>query len=60
MNLARPITFWIAMCAAVIAVVVLLREILLPFVAGMVLAYGQLRAPLIVISPGRQTAPGLW
>ena len=39
MNLARPITFWIAMCAAVIAVVVLLREILLPFVAGMVLAY---------------------
>jgi predicted PurR-regulated permease PerM len=39
MNLARPITFWIAMCAAVIAVVVLLREILLPFVAGLVLAY---------------------
>ncbi len=39
MNLARPITFWIAMCAAVIAVVVLLREVLLPFVAGLVLAY---------------------
>jgi predicted PurR-regulated permease PerM len=39
MNLARPITFWIAMLAAVIAVVVLLREVLLPFVAGAVLAY---------------------
>src|SRR5277367_1898363 len=39
MNLARPIMFWIATCAAVIAAVVLLREILLPFVAGMVLAY---------------------
>jgi predicted PurR-regulated permease PerM len=39
MNFARPITFWIAMCAAVIAAVVLLREILLPFVAGLVLAY---------------------
>jgi predicted PurR-regulated permease PerM len=39
MNLARPITFWIAMCAATIAAVVLLRDILLPFVAGLVLAY---------------------
>ena len=39
MTLTRPITFWIAMLAAVIAVVVLLREVLLPFVAGMVLAY---------------------
>jgi predicted PurR-regulated permease PerM len=39
MNLTRPIMFWIATCAAVIAAVVLLREILLPFVAGMVLAY---------------------
>lgn len=39
MNPARPITFWITMLAATIAVVVLLREILLPFVAGMVLAY---------------------
>jgi predicted PurR-regulated permease PerM len=39
MNLARPITFWIAMCAALVAAVVLLREILLPFVAGLVLAY---------------------
>jgi predicted PurR-regulated permease PerM len=39
MNLTRPITFWIAMLAALVAVVVLLREVLLPFVAGMVLAY---------------------
>src|SRR5258708_28759213 len=39
MSLTRPILFWIAMLAAVITVVVLLREVLLPFVAGMVLAY---------------------
>src|SRR5580704_18629009 len=39
MNLTRPIMFWIATCAAVIAAIVLLREILLPFVAGLVLAY---------------------
>src|SRR3981081_2738399 len=39
MNLARPITFWITMLAASIAAIVLLREVLLPFVAGMVLAY---------------------
>ena len=39
MTLARPVTFWIAMLAGIIAVIVLLREILLPFVAGMVLAY---------------------
>jgi predicted PurR-regulated permease PerM len=39
MNLARPVTFWIAILVAGIAVVVLLREVLLPFVAGMVLAY---------------------
>ncbi len=39
MSVSRPITFWITMLAAVIAAVVLLREILLPFVAGMVLAY---------------------
>jgi predicted PurR-regulated permease PerM len=38
-NLTRPIIFWIAMLAALIAVVTLLREVLLPFVAGMVLAY---------------------
>ena len=39
MNLNRPVIFWIAMLAAVIAVIVLLRGVLLPFVAGMVLAY---------------------
>jgi predicted PurR-regulated permease PerM len=39
MNMTRPIVFWIAMLAAVIAVVVLLRGVLLPFVAAMVLAY---------------------
>jgi predicted PurR-regulated permease PerM len=39
MTFARPITFWIAMLAALIAAVVLLREVLLPFVAGAVLAY---------------------
>ena len=39
MSVTRPIMFWIAMLAAVMAVVVLLREVLLPFVAGMVLAY---------------------
>jgi predicted PurR-regulated permease PerM len=39
MSLARPIVFWIAMLAALIAAVALLREVLLPFVAGMVLAY---------------------
>src|SRR6266516_3589040 len=39
MNLARPVAFWIAVLAAVVVAVVLLREVLLPFVAGMVLAY---------------------
>jgi len=39
MSLTRPIVFWIAMFAAVVAVVALLREVLLPFVAGMALAY---------------------
>jgi len=39
MSITRPIVFWIAMFAAVVAVVILLREVLLPFVAGMVLAY---------------------
>src|SRR5947209_20318986 len=39
MTLTRPITFWIAMLAALVAAIVLLREVLLPFVAGMVLAY---------------------
>jgi predicted PurR-regulated permease PerM len=39
MSTSRPILFWIATFAAVVAVTVLLREVLLPFVAGMVLAY---------------------
>jgi predicted PurR-regulated permease PerM len=39
MNFTRPIIFWIATLAAVVAVVVLLRGVLLPFVAGMALAY---------------------
>jgi len=39
MPFTRPIVFWIAMLAGVIAVIILLREVLLPFVAGMVLAY---------------------
>ena len=39
MNPKRPLVFWIATLAAVIAAVALLRDILLPFVAGMVLAY---------------------
>src|SRR5262245_6469854 len=39
MNLTRPIAFWIAVLAAVVVAVVLLREVLLPFVAGMLLAY---------------------
>jgi predicted PurR-regulated permease PerM len=39
MSTSRPILFWIATFAATAAIVVLLREVLLPFVAGMVLAY---------------------
>jgi predicted PurR-regulated permease PerM len=39
MDRTRPIVFWIAMLTTVVAVVVLLRSVLLPFVAGMVLAY---------------------
>jgi len=39
MSFIRPIVFWVGVLAAVLAVVVLLREVLLPFVAGMVLAY---------------------
>jgi predicted PurR-regulated permease PerM len=35
----RPIIFWIAVIATFAAVVALLRQIMLPFVAGMVLAY---------------------
>src|SRR5262252_1817886 len=39
MTTSRPILFWIATFAATTAVVVLLHQVLLPFVAGMVLAY---------------------
>jgi predicted PurR-regulated permease PerM len=39
MSTSRPILFWIATLVAVLAVAALLREVLLPFVAGMVLAY---------------------
>src|ERR1700757_1518207 len=39
MNLTRPVAFWIAVLAAVVVAVVLLREVLLPFVAGLLLAY---------------------
>jgi predicted PurR-regulated permease PerM len=39
MNFTRPIVFWTAMLASVVAAVVLLRGALLPFVAGGVLAY---------------------
>ncbi|MCI0599732.1 MAG: AI-2E family transporter [Beijerinckiaceae bacterium] len=38
-NLSRPSMLWIATLASVIVAVVLLREILLPFVAGIALAY---------------------
>ena len=39
MNVARPSRIWIATLAAVVAGVVLLHEILLPFVAAIALAY---------------------
>jgi predicted PurR-regulated permease PerM len=39
MNFGRPIIFWVATLAAIAGVVVLLRGVLLPFVAGAVLAY---------------------
>src|SRR5262252_5067766 len=39
MTTSRPILFWIATFAATTAIVVLLHQVLLPFVAGMVLAY---------------------
>jgi predicted PurR-regulated permease PerM len=38
-SLTRPIAFWLAVFLAGIAIVILLREVLLPFVAAMVLAY---------------------
>jgi len=39
MNVAKPMTFWIAALAIGLAVLVVLRDIMLPFVAGMALAY---------------------
>lgn len=45
MKTARPLIVWIATLAVVLAAVVLLREILLPFVAGIALAY--LLAPVV-------------
>ena len=39
MNAARPSVLWLATLAVIAAMVVLLREILLPFVAGFALAY---------------------
>ncbi len=39
MNAARPSVLWLVTLAVVVAVVVLLHEILLPFVAGIALAY---------------------
>src|SRR3984893_5081266 len=39
MKAARPSVLWLATLAAVVAVVVLLHGILLPFVAGIALAY---------------------
>ena len=44
MNITRPIVFWLALLASLVAIVVMLHQVLLPFVAGMVLAY--LLAPL--------------
>jgi predicted PurR-regulated permease PerM len=39
MTWSRPVTFWIGLGIVLMAAVLLLREILLPFVAGLVLAY---------------------
>jgi predicted PurR-regulated permease PerM len=39
MSFRRPILFWIGMLAVFVTLLVLLREVLLPFVTGMVLAY---------------------
>jgi predicted PurR-regulated permease PerM len=38
-GLGRQVVFWVAACVAIVLVLWLLREILLPFVAGMALAY---------------------
>lgn len=45
MTIARPTIFWIATCAIVVAALILLRPILLPFALGATLAY--LLAPAI-------------
>jgi predicted PurR-regulated permease PerM len=39
MNPTRPAIFWIGIFVAILVIAVLLREILLPFVAGIALAY---------------------
>ena len=39
MSFPRPIVFWVGMLAVFATLLVLLREVLLPFVTGMVLAY---------------------
>jgi predicted PurR-regulated permease PerM len=39
MNVPRPVIFWVATLAIGLAAAALLRDILLPFVAGMLLAY---------------------
>ena len=39
MNDTRPLVFWIVAVALVVMMVVLLRQVLLPFVAGFALAY---------------------
>src|SRR5436190_24187348 len=39
MSLTRPVAFWIAVLAVVVVTLVLLREVLLPFIVGMLLAY---------------------
>src|SRR5215471_13374888 len=39
MNMIRPVGFWVATLAVGLAAAALLRDILLPFVAGMLLAY---------------------
>jgi len=39
MSFNRPIIFWIALLLVLVTAVALLRDVLLPFIAGMVLAY---------------------
>jgi predicted PurR-regulated permease PerM len=39
MNFARPSVFWIALLIAFVAIIVLLRGVLLPFAAALILAY---------------------